>query len=364
MSLSISINNTKSKERIAGSQASISLSLFHLHHLLAAGVGLGEALTELSEMETNRRIRQVWLGVTSRVEAGESLSEAMASKPRIFSALVIALIRSGEINGQLAIACDNARELLEWNRATKARMATVLLYPMFALLVLLAVVAFLFISVVPSLENFLAAGNADLAWHTRGLLALSDWMGRLYVPLIVCLTSLVVCTMALRQCNANFKLFSDHCLLRLPVAGALICELSLSRYAIVCGRLYRSGIELEQSMKISEDLVVNKALGQGLIRARTLMMAGTSLGEALSGISLIPASFRRLLAAGESAGALGQAMLQAGDQRQRHAQHLVERIERLAGPVTLMVVGVNLLWIVISVLGPVYDSAINAVMQS
>lgn len=363
MSMIISIN-ARHTERIAGSQDAVCLSLFHLHHLLAAGVGLGEALGELCALETSRRMRQVWRDVAARVEAGQSLSESMASWPRVFSALVVALIRAGEVNGQLAIACESGRELLEWNRIMRARMVTVLIYPIFATLVLMAVIAFLFISVVPSLESFLKAGEVGLAWHTRGLLMVSDWMGRLYLPLIGCLMLVFFSVITLRRCSAAFTLASDHCLLHLPVVGLLICELSLSRYSMVCGRLYRSGIELEQSLAISEALVGNTMLRQGLARARALMVAGTSLGDALSVATVIPGSFRRLLAAGESAGALGQALLQAGEQRQRHAQHLVERIERLVGPVALLVIGANLMWIVVSVLGPVYDSAINAVMQS
>ena len=363
MGLSISIN-ARQKESIAGAQDAIGLSLFHLHHLLAAGVGLGEALGELCALETNRRMRQVWREVADNVEAGQTLSEAMARRPRIFSTLIIALMRAGEANGQLAMACENGRELLEWNRTMRSRMATVLIYPAFALLVLFAVLAFLFISVVPSLETFLSASEEGLAWHTRGLLTVSAWMGQLYLPLIVCLVMMVLSVVVLRKSSEVLTLATDHCLLRLPVIGLLIGELSLSRYALVCGRLYRSGIELEQSLVISESLVGNTMLRQGLAQARTLMVAGSTLGDALSGISIVPGSFRRLLAAGESAGALGQALLQAGDQRQRHAQHLIDRSERLVGPFTLLVIGANLMWIVVSVLAPVYDSAISAVMQS
>lgn len=363
MGPSISIN-ARHTQRIAGSQDAIGLSLFHLHHLLAAGVGLGEALGELRELETNRRMRQVWCDVAVRVKAGQSLSEALASWPRVYSTLIVALIRAGEVNGQLAMACESGRELLEWNCRMRSRMITVLIYPLFALLVLLAVVAFLFISVVPSLETFLSAQDAGLAWHTRSLLMLSSWMEQLYLPVIACLMIVACSVVVFRRSSAAFLLASDRCLLRLPLVGLLICELSLSRYSMVCGRLYRSGIELEQSLVISEALVGNTVLRQGLARARALMVAGASLGDALSEITVIPGSFRRLLAAGESAGALGQALLQAGEQRQCHAQHLIERVERLVGPATLLVIGANLMWIVVSVLGPVYDSAINAVLQS
>ena len=88
------------------------------------------------------------------------------------------------------------------------------------------------------------------------------------------------------------------------------------------------------------------------------------MSEALKTVHRLPTSFHRLLAAGESAGALGQAFSQAGDQHQRHATLQLDRLERMAGPLTLTIVGLNLLWIIVSVLGPVYESAIDAVLLS
>ena len=346
------------------SKEALSLSLFHLTHLLQAGVGLDDALHEVQLMEQGRRMRTLWQEIAQQVSAGEALSAAISAWPAAFDPVIIALIKAGEVNGELEHACASCCEVLDWNTAARSRMLTALLYPLFAMLVLSAVLVFLFVSVVPSLEGFLSGTNSVLAWHTRGLLRLSDWLTRAYLPVTVALLLLTLLIAGLRQSSASFRLLTDRCLLRLPLVGKLLVELSLSRYAGICGRLYRSGVELNHSLLISEAVLGNTALRQSFSGLRTSLVAGSTLSEAMNRISIVPASFRRILSAGESAGALGQALSQAGDQHQRHAKLMLDRIERLAGPLTLSVVGINLLWVIISVLGPVYESAIDSVLLS
>lgn len=346
------------------SKESLSLSLFHLAHLLRAGVGLDDALQEVQLLEQGRGMRRLWRDIAERVRSGESLSDAMRAWPAAFDDVLVALVKSGEVNGELEEACTACCEVLDWNTTSRARMITAMLYPCFALLVLTGVVIFLFVSVVPSLEGFLQATQAGLAWHTRGLLFVSGFLGRIYLPLLAVLVLLVLFIIALRRTLVTFRLLSDHCLLRLPLIGKLLLELSLSRYAGICGRLYRSGVELDQALCVGETVLRNTALRQCLSSVRASLVAGATLAESVSGVASLPPSFRRILAAGESAGALGQALSQAGDQHQRHAKLQLDRMERLAGPLTLSVVGMNLLWIIISVLGPVYESAIDAVLLS
>jgi type IV pilus assembly protein PilC len=203
-----------------------------------------------------------------------------------------------------------------------------------------------------------------LAWHTRGLLQVSAWMNDYLLPTIGVMAVLIPGLVLVWRFIPAARVAADLCLLRLPLIGPLAIGLSLSRYATVCGRLYRSGVKLDESLAISEALVSNLALRQPLAQVRRRVVAGASLGDALAMAPSIPGSFRRLIAAGESAGSLGQALQQAGQQYQQHARQLVERIESLAGPVLLVWVGANLLWIVVSVLGPVYDAAVTAVLSS
>lgn len=346
------------------SSEALSLSFFHLTHLTKAGVGLDDALHEVQMLEPGGRLRRLWRHVAEGVRSGESLSMSMSLCPAAFDEVIIALIRAGEINGELENACASCCEVLDWNTNARSRLVSALLYPIFALLVLTAVVIFLFVAVVPSLEGFLNATQSDMAWHTRGLLLVSDYLGRFHIPLATGMAVIIVSVLVLRRLLHSVRLATDSCLLRLPLIGKLLLEISLSRYAGICGRLYRSGIDLNQSLLISESVIGNVALKRSFRHIRSSLIAGSSLSEALKTVHRLPTSFHRLLAAGESAGALGQAFSQAGDQHQRHATLQLDRLERMAGPLTLTIVGLNLLWIIVSVLGPVYESAIDAVLLS
>ncbi|MGQ7845373.1 type II secretion system F family protein [Granulosicoccus sp. 3-233] len=350
--------------RLPVSPEAVALSLFHLSHLLRAGVGLNEALHEVQLLEQGRRMRSLWGGIAEGVRCGDSLSQVMAVWPGAFDESIIALIKAGEANGELEQACASCCEVLEWRVSTRSRLFTALLYPAFALLVLTAVLIFLFVSVVPSLEAFLSASQGTLAWHSRALLHVSDWLTKAWLPTSAGLVLLVLLIVALRQSLSAFRLLSDRCVLRLPVIGTLLVQLSLSRYASICGRLYRSGVELSHALQLSEGVLRNSALKQSFSRIRTALIAGSTLSESMDGSPHLPASFRRILAAGESAGALDQALSQAGDQHYRLARLQLDRLERLVGPLTLTVVGGNLLWVIISVMGPVYESAIEAVLLS
>ncbi len=346
------------------SQEALALSLFHLTHLLRAGVGLSDALEEVQLLEQGRHLRAVWKNIAQAVSAGESLSQAMRVWPEVFDDVMVALVQAGEVNGELEQACAACHDMLDWKMAARGRLYSALLYPLFALLVLSAVLIFLFVSVVPSLEQFLSATHSALAWHSRALLHVSDWLTQAWLPVVAGTVLLILATLALRRSLMPCRRLSDRWVLQMPILGTLCVELSLSRYALVCGRLYRSGVDLDHSLHISEGVLRNTVLRQAFVRIRASLNAGASLSESMADATHLPASFRRILAAGESAGALGQALSQAGDQHHRRAQLQLDRVERLAGPITLTLVGANLFWVIVSVLGPVYDSAIDAVLLS
>lgn len=359
--LQLKANNTG---RVAGSSAALPISLFHLAHLLQAGVSLSDALSDVISQEPKRRMSRVWSDIRARVEEGNSLSDAISAWPRVFDPVVIAMVRAGEASGHLAESCEMVQQLIQWQTAVKARLITVLVYPVFALTVMLGAIGFLFMSVVPSMRIFLTGNQDAIAWHTSALLKYSDWLSVYLVPVgcALLLTILVIATLRLFLPIIRFS--CDRLLLQIPVLGRLIAELSLSRYAKTCSRLYASGVTLEDSLQISEGVVENTVLRLELSRIRHMMLAGIGLGQSAQSARFLPTNFKRLLAAGESSAVLEHAFLQASEHLQLSADRSIDRVENLIGPVMLLITGVNLLWIVISVLAPVYDSAITAVMSS
>jgi len=325
---------------------------------------LSDALVDVNSQEPKRRMKRIWSDICVRVEQGKTLSDALAAWPHVFDPVVVAMVQAGEASGRLAESCETIQQLMQWQTLVKTRLTTALIYPCFALITMLGAVGFLFVSVIPSMQVFLSSNQNAIAWHTSAILYFSDCLALYLVPVVCALLILMLIIVTLRLFLPVVRFACDRLQLQIPVLGRLIAELSLSRYAKTCSRLYGRGVNLEESLRISEGVIENTVLRLELSRIRHMMLAGVGLGQSIHTAQFVPNIFKRLLAAGESSAVLEHAMLQASEHLQRNAEHSIDRVEKLTGPVLLLIIGVNLMWIVISVLAPVYDSAISAVMSS
>ena len=346
------------------SDAHLAIAFFHFAHLLDAGLSVDEALADVQVLETQRSMRKVWFEVVIDVRNGKNLSAALRRWPNVFNASILSIVSAGEAAGKLADAIHEVESLLKWQAELRNRLAAALAYPIFAVLVLLLVVLFLFTSVVPSLADYLVLDEAALiSWHTKSALVLSrslvglTWQGGLAFGLVVGLSVLIV--FATRRGRRIY----DALILHIPVVGEMLIALWVSRYCQLVGKLYAAGVPLIDAMTHGEYSIANQILHAHYVKARHAVSQGATLIKAFENDPLIPVLFRRLIAVGESSGSLDVALLRCSNQLYRYTNHRIERIERLMGPVMLCVVGFLLLWIVVSVLSPVYQRAIEVVVQ-
>lgn len=350
--------------RLSIARPTLAISWFHLEHLLSAGSGTAAALKELSDIESGYAAQRIWRQIAQRVDDGYLLSDTLLDWPHVFDPVQVALVKAGEHRGELAQACHSCMRLLQWQSSVRARFTTVLIYPAFAVMVLLAVVAFLMIFIVPVMGRFLEANVSETPWHTDALLRASALLIEHGLVLSVVAGATIVSLFCLRFANERFLQLSDRQLLQIPLVGKIIQDVSLSRYGLTCSRLYGGGVALDDAMRISEHLIGNRALKHSLSVARLRIQEGVALSEALSAAPHLPRLFVRLLSAGESAGALQGALVQASVQQQQQTDHTLQRAEKLIGPILLMLIGSVVLWIVVSLFGPVYQSAIDTVLAS
>jgi type II secretory pathway component PulF len=345
-------------------QSSLIASFFHLAHLLEAGVGVDQSIKELIALESRWALRRVWRDVESSVVEGQALSGSMERWPGVFDSTLIAMLRSGETCGQLSSACQDCQQFLEWQQNIKARITTVLLYPVFALLIVFSVLGFLMVYLVPSLEGLLVSSGYEFPWHARILLALSQWIESYLIHGVIGFSICVAMLCIARSMFSSLRYSTDALLLRFPLFGSIILNLSLSRYCESCSRLYASGIGLADAMEKSEGFIKNWALRIQLRETRLSLMAGRSLSSALKMVPLLSNIHIQVICAGEASGKLAEALARSGNQQRRVSELRIERIEKMIGPVVLLLAGFSLSWIVLSLLGPIYQNAVNSVVLS
>lgn len=337
------------------SSTAASLFSLHLSQLLVAGVPLLQALDELLKMENQRSVRVALREVKNRIDQGESFSDAISDCPGLFGPDFIASVRAGEASGQLSKCLRQQSANLQWQAELSERLKTVLAYPLFALVCLIVVFLFVLLYLVPAMLPLLSMSEAPLPRHTKWLLNLSELIRQSGIVVLVFLCIVGSGIFFFLQSSSLLKIPFQSLLTR-NVYGRIRSHYSLARYSRSTSLLYESGVEFTDAMKISQNLVGSAFLRNQLDVAHQQILAGESIASAMQSQPGLPRLFVRMVSAGEQAGVLDVALRQCADQLQSTAQYSLARVERLIGPVLLCVMGGLLLWVALSVLGPIYSA--------
>ena len=311
---------------------------FHLEMLVRAGVPILEGLTDLRDTLENPRFREVVASLIESIEGGQKLSEAMAGQPKVFSKVFISLIRAGEATGRLPEVLKSLTDSLKWEDELASHTKKLLMYPAFVGTVVISATFFLMIYMVPQLKHFVSD------------LLVAYWYLVLLLPVVIVLTG-----KAMLHTNPLARERFDGIKLKLPLVGDIMRKIILSRFTNTFALLYASGIPIIESIRTTQDVVGNLVVRRALERVEQLIGEGMNVTMAFHSIGFFPPLVIRMLRVGESTGALDDALLNVSYFYNRDVKESVEKVQQLIEPMLTVVLGCLLGWIMLSVLGPVYD---------
>ncbi len=328
---------------------------FHLEQLTRAGVPILEGLADLRDSIEHPRFREVMAGLIESIEGGQTLSQAMAAHPDIFSQVFCNLIRAGESSGQLPDVLASLSESLKWEDELASHTKKLLMYPAFVASIVLAATFFLMIYMVPQLKIFVRNMGQTLPAHTQLLFFISDllanyWYLFLATPIVAFLAGL-----QLVRTNPLARLRFDGIKLRLPVVGPILKKIVLSRFASTFAMLYASGIPVLESIRSTQHIVGNGVIRRGLERVEQSIREGHNVAGAFHDVGLFPPLVVRMLRIGESTGGLDKALLNVSYFYNRDVKESVGKAQALIEPMLTLFMGALLGWIMLSVIGPIYD---------
>ena len=328
---------------------------FHLDQLTRAGVPILEGLADLRDSIENPRFREVIAGLIEGIEGGQTLSLAMADHPTVFNPVFVNLIRAGEATGQLPDVLSSLTESLKWEDELASHTKKLLMYPAFVGTVVISATFFLMIYMVPQLKMFVKNMGQTLPPQTQLLFFVSDllvayWWMFLLLPIL----SVIGLTLTLRS-NPLARLRFDAVKLRLPVLGPILNKIILSRFANTFAMLYAAGIPVLESIRTTQDIVGNRVVRQALRRVEQSIREGQNIASAFRDAGLFPPLVVRMLRVGESTGGLDKALLNVSYFYNRDVKESVEKAQTLIEPMLTVFMGALLGWIMLSVIGPIYD---------
>ncbi len=328
---------------------------FDMEQIARSGIPMLEGISDLRDSIENPRFREILTSLTEDMQGGRVLSQAMAQHTHVFDNVFVSLIRAGEQAGRLTEIFANLGATLKWQDELASQTKRLLMYPAFVLVVVSAVMIFMLVYLVPQIVQLLKSMGVALPLQTQALIYASGFVVN-YWPFVFGLPIVAgVAAVATVKRSQKAQYLWDHTKLHLPVVGPILQKIIMSRFTNMFALMYQSGITILDAIKTSEDIVGNRVIADGLMRAGQQINAGESLTEAFQNLGVFPPLVIRMLRVGEATGALDTALLNVTYFYNRDVKDAVDKGMAMLGPALTVFMGGMMMFILWAVLGPVYD---------
>jgi len=326
-----------------------------LSTLIEADMPLAEGLRTLALQVEKPGLKKVVTDVAAAVEAGSSLSAALAMHPKLFGSFYIKLVQAGEVSGKLESSLMYLADYMERSQGINSKIKGALAYPAFVVSALVVVGMIMTVYVLPQLLSvFKDSGITDLPLSTRVLMATTAFVnGYFYYILAVLIVGGYLIFRYLR--TPNGKAFIDDLAVNAPGIGSVVRNLYLARMAESLSTLIKSGIAILEALKITSDLVGNANYRTIMLAAEENVRGGGSISEILIKHKEMPPLFTSMVAIGERTGKLDYMLDHVSKFYKSESDTAINSITQLIEPVLVLVLGFAVAILVSSILLPIYS---------
>jgi type IV pilus assembly protein PilC len=337
----------------------LAMFCYQLEQLHSAGLPLLESLQDLSSNCQHARFKKTLTAVSTDVESGKTLSQALLLHPLIFNQVFVSLIAAGEYAGKLSVALNHLFTTLRWQDELTAQTRRLLAYPMFLAAVMLFSVGFLMTYLVPQMVVFLTASGQILPLNTRILIAASElFVNYWWLILTLPITALAIFALVIKHMPSVREQY-DALKLNLPIVGKVLKKIILARFCRYFALMYQAGIPILQALKISENIVVNHVFVKALQAVQLQINAGSTVHESFRNLALFPQPLISMIKVGENTGNLDHTLLNISQFYDSEVRNEIAHMLTMLEPLLTVMLGGILAFIMLSVLGPIYDSFTN-----
>lgn len=325
-----------------------------LANLLAGGLSLSRALSLLKREASNASAKHVWGKVHDDVVGGESLADALAKWPKVFSDVYVAMVRAGEAGGFLHVVLGQIAEFRHREQDLKGKVKAALVYPAVLMLFGTGVMIFLLTFFIPRFQTIFDQFGSDLPLMTKGVVAVSTFLGT-YGPFLG--IGVVIGLFALKRASEteNGRRAIERAMLKTPVLGIVIARFALVRFTRMLGTLLGSGVPLVASLKVAKAALGNQTLSDTVANAVEEVQRGTALSRALASDPLLfPPSVVEMVSVAEETGRLNEELIRLSVTYEQDLDRNLRLLVALAEPGLLLIMASLIGTVVVSMLLPLF----------
>jgi type IV pilus assembly protein PilC len=326
-----------------------------LSTMISSGMSILRALYVLEEQTESKFLGETIVAVRKDVEAGLSLSDAMARHPKVFNPLFVAMTQAGETGGVLEDALIRVANQLQKDAGLRRQIKSAMIYPtlviIFAVGVMMALVGFL----VPVFVGVFKQFGGELPKLTQVSVFLSKMVTG-YWWLMFLLTGLAILTFVKWKKTTWGRKQWDHFRLHIPMKiGSIVQQVAVARWSRTLASLTAAGVPLLQALEITGKTGGTTAVEESMDGVIASVKRGGTIAAPLAQASIFPAMVTHMVGVGEETGALDHMLDRIAEFYEEQVEASVKALTSILEPIMIIVIGGMVGFIVISMYLPLFE---------
>lgn len=326
--------------------------------MLDAGLSVSSSLNVLSKQVTNKKLREAIARIDEGISKGDTLSQAMSKEHKVFPQLLISMVETGEVSGNLDKIMLRMSTHYEKEFKINNKIKSAMIYPTVLGFVAVAVVTFIITFIMPIFVQMFSETGANLPMPTKLLIAISNGIANYWYFIIAVIVFLVV---GIKQYfkTEQGQLFKSKFKLKFPIAKGLNEKIIVSRFTRTLATLLISGIPMVQAIQIVSGVLGNKVAEDKLLKIRESLVRGEGLGGLIEESGIFPPMLSSMIKIGEESGSLDEILNKTADFYDDELENAIQTFTSLIEPLMIVIMGFVVGFIVISIMLPMFDMYSN-----
>src|SRR3984957_16611749 len=324
--------------------------------MVDAGITIVQSLQALEEQTQNKVMRDTVHDVATRVESGESLSEALGKHPKAFNKLYVSMVGAGEKGGLLAEILSRLATYLENSDRLRKKVKTALMYPTTVTVVAIGITIFLLVRVIPTFKDIYSSFNAKLPAPTMFMIDLSEIVKKYLIFLLMGLGAVVWAWFYFIKTPTG-RAFWDDRRIKLPIFGPIAHKICLARFTRTLASLVRSGVPILEVLQIVSQTVGNVTMEKAIKVSASDIERGEGISNSLGKHPVFPSMIIRMMRAGEQTGNIDNMLERISNFLDEEIDNTLTGLMSLIEPLMIVVLGVIIGSMVVCMFLPIFNLA-------
>ncbi len=333
----------------------LSLATRQLSTMISSGLALMRALTVLEAQTESTKLKETLVTVRSDIQAGASLSGALARHPKIFSELYVAMIRAGETGGFLEDALVRVANQLESQDRLRRQVKGAMVYPIVVFTVAIGVMVGMLAFIIPVFAGIFKSFGGKLPTLTLVIMQASNFVRGYWFVLVFGIPALIFAFFKWKG-SARGRPVWDRLRLRAPAKiGTVVQKVALARWARTLSSLTTAGVPTLEAIDVTGRTAGNTVVETAMQTVHDSVQGGGTIASALGREPIFPALVTNMVRVGEETGALDSTLAKVADFYEEQVDIAVKSLTSILEPIMIVFIGSIVGFMIIAMYLPMFD---------